>query len=161
MRKPQIVNLVLLFTVVSLVLMLAKRNQSLKESKPAFTAEQRFTVNFDYYLQQTAANTKVQWYLPQTNTRQFISDLKVPNNTPQRSDNYGYRLYWSSPGPLNFEKLSTRFEFKGRAASYDLPATFETPKDGSPEYLEATEMIQAGAPEIVQIGDGGRAGVNS
>ena len=148
MRKPQILSLVLSVLTVALLLMIVSRNKALQQSKPNFAAEATYRVSFNYYLQDFDKGKRVKWYLPQTNTRQFIDSLRLPGCASQQKDFYGQRSLWQADSILEYKQLQTSFVFQGKSASYSIPEHFAIDSHIEQEYLAQTDLIQTNAPEI-------------
>ncbi|GAA3593924.1 inactive transglutaminase family protein [Flavivirga amylovorans] len=139
-----------MLVVASLVLLVKAISLSGKIGN--FFAEERYTVNYQYFFKTNDETTKIKTFLPKNSDRQQITSESL-NTSPsvtfeRKASNNNIRGIWTANNAEAYENIDYKFEFEGKSKTFKLPKVFKYNRDVDLTYLSATENIQSDNTKI-------------
>lgn len=148
-------RIILMVLLVVAVVSLITKSMSLSTRIGDFFAEERYTVNYQYFFKTSDDSTFVKSFLPKNSVRQRISseqsDARNSITFTRKATDNNIKGVWIANTENQYEKVNYSFEFEGKSKAFRIPEYFRHDQSINSKYLEATENIQVNDAKIVAL----------
>ncbi|MEO1031325.1 MAG: 7TM domain-containing protein [Bacteroidota bacterium] len=134
------------------IILLVYKMVAISDKIGDFYPEERFTVNYQYFLRTNDEFAKVKSFLPKNSDRQRITSeqnkLEPDVVFNKKGEGNNLRGLWTVTTPNAYTKIDYSFEFQGKSKSFVLPEKFQSHSTVDQRYFKSTEYIQKDHPKI-------------